>query len=66
MYMWDEKTNLAYIYNAENINVQYMKSLIPKGAKSTFDENWVIDIRPLFRLVPVFEQKYKPKFWEQL
>ena len=30
-----------------NIN-QNMKSLIPKGAKSTFDENRVIDIRTLF------------------
>ena len=41
-----------------------MKSLIPKGAKSTFDENWVIDIRTLFTSVPVFQQKYLPKLWE--
>ena len=31
-----------------------MKSLIPKGPKSTFDENCVIDIRTLFTKVPVF------------
>ena len=40
------------------IRSKIMKSLIPKRAKSTFDENWVIDIRTLSTSVPIFQQEH--------
>ena len=43
-------------------NKHYMKSLMPKGAKSIFDQNRVTDITTLFSLPPTF----KTHFWSKL
>ena len=36
----------------------FMKSLIPKGAKSTFNQNRVINITTLFSLPPTFRTHF--------
>ena len=43
----------------------YMKSLIPKGAKSMFDQNWVTNITTLFSLPPTFRMHLWSEYNEQ-